>query len=257
VDVKILRRGGIRVPGTPRPVPAAKAANDLIALRNDAKYLAWMATQWPGNARRQQLRQWINEGHPELLARAAIQARDRGSLPYAELAKLLEAVERRNADTISVNSLPPLAAWALTRSIDSGLMVSVCQECDEPWLSSRTVAYCYRPSPGRTMTCAQLHAHARFAEQRAEWNREYRRVYNRKSRGSVTDQAWKQWLTAANLVREDGHVLQFDDWIAHRRSLADQWGEEKLERIINESQPQTKATNPLHTALIERLRRTS
>ena len=259
VDVKIVQRGGIRVPGAARTVPASKAANDLIALRDDARYMAWMTIQWPRLAPYQQLRQWIAEGHPELLARAAIQARDHGSLPYTDLGPLLEAVERRNTDTISVSSLPALAAWALARSVDSGLTVSVCGECNEPWLSRRPVAFCYRPSPGRTMTCAQAHAHARFAEQRAEWNREYRRIYNRKHRGTLTEQAWRQWLIAANLVRGDGHVLPFDDWLTYRRSLAHLWGEEKLQRIITESQTQArpKATNPLHTALVKRLQGTN
>jgi hypothetical protein len=202
VDATVLRRGNIRIEGQRLPIAAVTATNDLIGLRNDADYLAWMESQWPGLVTRRQLRRWLSDRVPALLARAAEQLRERGTLPYRELAPFLETVERTGSDTITVPTLPSLAAWALSRSADSAATVSTCGECGLPWISRVGVDYCYRPAPGKTMTCAQLHAHARFAERRTEWNREYRRIYARKLRGTITHPDWRRWVTAAQIFRE-------------------------------------------------------
>jgi hypothetical protein len=202
VDATVLRRGNIRIDGQCLPIAAVTATNDLMGLRDDAEYLAWMESQWLGLVTHRQLRRWLSDGVPALLARAAVQLRERGTLPYGELASFLETVERTGSERITVPTLPSLAAWALSRSADSAVTVSTCGECGLPWISRQPVDYCYRPAPGKTMTCAQLHAHARFAEQRAEWNREYRRIYARKLRGTITHTDWRRWVTAAQLFRE-------------------------------------------------------
>ena len=202
VVATVLRRGNVRIEGQRLPIAAVTATNDLIGLRDDAEYLAWMESQWLGLVTRRQLRRWLSDGVPALLARAAEQLRERGTLPYGELAPFLETVERTGPDRITVPTLPSLAAWALSRSADSAVTVSTCGECGLPWISRQSVDYCYRPAPGKTMTCAQLHAHARFAEQRAAWNREYRRIYARKLRGTITDTDWRRWVTAAQTFRE-------------------------------------------------------
>jgi hypothetical protein len=260
VDATVLRKGNIRIEGRPFPVAAVRATNDLIGLRNDAKYLAWMESTWPELVTRRQLRRWLSEGVPELLDRAAQQLRERGTLPFGELAALLETVERTGSDRISVPSLPSLAAWALSCSAESAAIVSICGECGLPWISRTAVDYCYRPAPGKTITCAQLHAHARFAELRGEWNREYRRIYARKLRGTVSEEDWNQWLTVANPLRKKQDIiLPYDMWKNYMQSgfghtedeqtlvaetgrlLVSEWGKEEIKRIVTDLRAQIEA----------------
>ena len=182
------------------------------------------------------------------------QLRDHGTLPYGELAPLLEAVEHAGPDTITVPSLPSLAAWALSRAAESDTTVSICGECGLPWISRRAVDYCYRPAPGKTMTCAQLHAHARFAELRTEWNREYRKIYARKLRGSVTEDDWRGWIKDATSLRKNASiVLPYDLWIAHKQPAQSgdrgiptpirglNTAKKNSQRIISELQAETDA----------------
>jgi hypothetical protein len=61
------------------------------------------------------------------------------------------------------------------------------------------------------MSCAQVHAHARFAEHQADWNREYRRIYARKLRGTITESDWRAWVNDASRLRPN-LVLSFDTW---------------------------------------------
>lgn len=256
VDAKLLRRGNIRIEGQRYPIAAVTATNDLIGLRDDPKYFNWMEKTWQELVTRRQLRRWLSDGVPELLAAAAEQLRDRGTLPYGTLAPLLEAVEHAGPDKIRIPSLPSLAAWALSGAGQSST-VSICGECGLPWISRQPVDYCYRPAPGKTMTCAQFHAHARFAELRAEWNREYRRIYARKLRGTVTEGDWKQWLAVARpLHKEANLVLPYDSWKAYmsggphpghphaeqmQRMLTEEWGEAELERIVAELRAEIEA----------------
>ena len=226
VDATVLRRGNIRIEGLRYPIAAVSTTNALIGLRDDAKYLTWMESIWPGLATRRQLRRWLSDGVPALLTRATKQLRMQGTLPYGELAPLLEMVEHPGPEMITVPSLPSLAAWALSRSAESNVTVSICGECSLPWISRGAVDYCYRPAPGKTMTCAQLHAHARFAELRTQWNREYSQVYARKLRGTVTEQDWKQWLAAANPLRKTKDViLPYDLWKSYMQSGSSQSAE--------------------------------
>ena len=245
----VLRRGNVRIEGQRYPIAAVAATNDLIGLRNDPKYLSWMEAGWQGLVTRRQLRRWLSDGVPALMARAAEQLREQGTLPYGELAPFLETVEHTGPDKITVPSLPSLAAWALSRGADSATTVSTCGECDLPWISRQPVDYCYRPAPGKTMTCAQLHAHARFAKQRTEWNREYRRIYARKLRGTVSDADWHDWVTATKPIRKaNGPVdaYTFDHWQQYKtlspdgiialllQVLEPEWGKEEAQRQVDE-----------------------
>jgi hypothetical protein len=245
VDATVLRRGNIRIEGQRFPISATTVTNVLIGLRDDPRYLKWIESMWPGLVTRRQLRHWLSDGVPVLLAAAADQLREDRTLPYGKLAPLLEEVEHAGPSTITVPSLPALAAWALSRAGQSAA-VSICGECGLPWISRTAVDYCYRPAPGKTMTCAQLHAHVRFAEQRAEWNREYRRIYARKLRGTVSEEDWKHWRTDATWLRKNANFnLAYDMWKALRqhgspqlaqlrRAQEDEYGEEEVERIVTE-----------------------
>jgi hypothetical protein len=122
------------------------------------------------------------------------------------------------------------------------------------------------------MTCAQLHAHGRFAEQRAEWNREYRRIYARRLRGTVSEQTWKQWLTDATWVRKhmSGFVFRFEDWTALKqtgstvlaeleraeleRIIVNEYGATELQRIVDEHQAEAEARKLLE-AVVKHLQR--
>jgi hypothetical protein len=251
VDATLLRRGNIRIDGQRYPIAAVTATNDLIGLRDDPKYLNWMEKTWHGLVTRRQLRSWLADGVPALLGAATEQLRERGTLPYGTLAPLLEAVEHAGPDKIRFPSLPSLAAWALSGAGQSAI-VSICGECGLPWISRKPVDYCYRPAPGKTMSCAQLHAHARFAELRAEWNREYRRIYARKLRGTVSEPDWKKWFAFATRLRKNAnYILTYDEWMASRqpgspqfaafrRRLAEEYGEEEAERMVAESRAEVE-----------------
>ena len=132
VHVTLLRRGQIRVDGMPFPLSATTAANDLIGLRNDDDYLVWVASTWAGLAPPVDQRAWLKQGVPDLLASAARQAGDDGTLPYRDLAHLLERVRHTSGDQIIVPSLPELAAWALVRAVQAGHHISICGECSNP-----------------------------------------------------------------------------------------------------------------------------
>jgi Zn-finger nucleic acid-binding protein len=213
VDVHLLRRGNIRPEGIAYPVGASSITNSLAGLRTDAAYMAWMRQLWGRLATPRQMQEWLAEDVPGRLTRAATHTREHGTIPYGDLADLLELVRYKgDGETITVPSLPTLAAWAFVRGVESGHQISVCGECNNVWLSRQPVEYCYRPAPGKTTTCAQLHAHARFAEQREQWNKEYRRIYARKLRGTVTQAEWKAWNTETAPLREAGWIVPFDLW---------------------------------------------
>jgi hypothetical protein len=65
------------------------------------------------------------------------------------------------------------------------------------------------------MTCANLHAHERFAKQRAGWDKEYRRIYARKLRGTVSQAEWDAWRSApAGSANAPEMWVSFDRWKA-------------------------------------------
>ena len=75
---------------------------------------------------------------------------------------------------------------------------------------------CYRPAPGHEATCSQLTRSRQFEERQAEWMREWRKIYARKSRGVVTEKAWRDWQRAIDKRRQEQEDpsawVPFDEW---------------------------------------------
>jgi hypothetical protein len=262
VKVELLPRGQIRLGPEGRPeledsemasvaqklpprrgLPLVWIANDLIALRDEDGYLRWLERRWGNVANRRRARRWVRAGLPRRLFDAAAAARSTSRLPYSELSGLLDHVVYLDS-AIDVPDFPTLAAWALARSVEEGVQIIECEECRSPWLtvSAEPPRYCYRPAPGKLMTCAQLHAHERFAKQQADWNKEYRRIYARKQRGTVSAEDFAEWYAAARAFRKiaPGTVYTFDGWkmlknlhpIEARRLLVEEYGEEQTDKLI-------------------------
>ena len=213
----------------------AKPVNDFLGLRDDGRYLDWLEAQWGELApSREEVADLIVLR--DELARVADEATDRagrvdGKIDYEALTPLLSQVSYTAGD-IDVPSLAVLAAWALVREIQRGVDVRIsCPTCKRPWFArgarsgsqllerDEPVAderdlidahNCSRPAPGLTMTCAQLQAHDRFAREREDWNREYRKVMARKVRGTVSEEEFRAWKAESG--PEDWTA--FDEWRA-------------------------------------------
>lgn len=60
----------------------------------------------------------------------------------------------------------------------------------------------------------QREAHRRFAKAHPEWNREYRRIYQRKLRGTVTQEQWDAWrLDPRGSAGSPFSFTPFDEWV--------------------------------------------
>ena len=70
--------------------------------------------------------------------------------------------------------------------------------------------------PLAATTCSQYAASERFRTRRADWMREYRKVYARRLRGTVSDTDWDEWTEYVRLTRaatdDDARYTPFDDW---------------------------------------------
>jgi hypothetical protein len=216
-----------------------KPLNDFLGLRDEEPYLAWIEAQWGELAPSRESIAELLELRAEL-ANVAAEATDRlgriegGYIDYTRLAPLLSKVTYYAGD-IDVPSLEVLAAWALVREIERGAELLVyCPTCGHPWFARRSkrdnelleregaigdepliTAYnCARPAPGLTMTCAQLDAHDRFAREREDWNREYRKVMARKVRGTVSEDDFRAWKAVSNPGARGKDWIPFDEWKA-------------------------------------------
>jgi hypothetical protein len=212
----------------------ARPVNDLLGLRDEERYLDWLEGQWGELApSRESIAELIDLR--DKLASIADETtnelgRIEGKLDYERLAPFLSQITYREGD-IDVPSLAVLAAWALVREVERGVDVRVtCPSCGRPWFARGArrgdallerdsdeggliAAYnCSRPAPGLTMTCAQLHAHDRFAREREDWNREYRKVMARKLRGSVSEEEFRAWRSVSSAGERGKDWTPFDEW---------------------------------------------
>lgn len=202
---------------------AVHAVNTLLGIRNDAEYLEWFKEAWGDAGSSRRTKGWLRAGTIDLLAEAA---RAFPQLPYAALAPLLARVEQGEGGSVEVPDLPTLAAWCMLNLTVEGSKVRAveCPSCERPWLASKSrgALYCNRPAPGKRTTCAQANKHAVFAARRDAWNREYRKVYARKLRGSVTEQQWGEWREAQRHHRAlngRGSFIPFESWVEIRDVL--------------------------------------
>jgi hypothetical protein len=216
----------------------ADPCNHLLGLRREEAYLNWLANEWRALrrfVRTADLERWLDDGTVETLIGAAERVRE-GIIPFATLAPLLERIrfatappsgQGRGAADLSVGvldapDLPTLAAWSLQHIAQTGrYRVVTCPICERPWFQdSRAVrSECYRPAPGRETTCSQVAASDRFTKRQADWMKEYRRIYARKLRGTVSEDDWAAWMEFTRATRaesgDSSRFTRFDDWINH------------------------------------------
>jgi hypothetical protein len=216
----------------------ADPCNHLLGLRPDDAYVEWLADEWRAPSRfvrRTDIDRWLDDGTVEVLIGAAERV-GAGVVPFAALAPLLERIRfaaapppgsGSSAAELSVGvldapDLPALAAWSLQHIAQTGrYRVVTCPVCERPWFQdSRAVRIeCYRPAPGRQTTCSQVAASERFTERRAAWMKEYRRIYARRLRGTVSEDDWNAWMNFTRAIRaefgDNSRFTPFDDWIDH------------------------------------------
>ena len=223
----------------------AKPINDLLALRDDPRYLAWLEAEWEELAPSQvdvarmmsPRRKAEPESHaPADLAEIAVVAAGgteqfgdaAHTINYARLAPLLSRVkyfmpEVAGTLELEVPSLAVLAAWALVREIERGDWLMQCTSCQQLFFTRVPVGkrlaaaatpewYCHRPAPGLTISCAQVHAHERFAQERKAWSREYRKVMARKLRGAVSERDFRAWKAISRPGQSGKDWIPFDEW---------------------------------------------
>jgi hypothetical protein len=209
--------------------------NQALGLRNDTPYIDWIANGWraPGRfVRRDDFLTYLSEGLVERLRATVHHLRETGHLPYQALAPYLEALRFELPPPVGTGTpaeefvgvfdapdFPTLVAWSLERAGTSGRYRIVdCPICGSPWFQDTRALRpaCYRPAPGRTSTCSQVAATERFQKRKADWMKEYRRIYARKLRGTVTPEEWNDWTEFVRLLREgtgdDSRYTPFDDW---------------------------------------------
>lgn len=219
MDVGISRSLLALRPGAGQSVMSpTKPANDLIGLRDDEGYLVHLAMTdyfsfWPWGADAQTRREdfdealfaglegeiavWTKGRLPSLFLRGARQAAEEGHFS-AKLAPHYERATLRaeQADEVPDGDLPALAAWGLQEALHlRPLEVRECPLCKVPWLADadQPSSYCTRPYPGKQMTCRALKKDEDFRENRGDWRREYKRVYERVKRGTLSEEVWERW----------------------------------------------------------------
>lgn len=222
-----------------RGYAVAKPFNDLLGLRDDDRYTDWLAHEWgslaPSRATITKLigpprKDDASANLRDDLARIAARARKPGgSIDYMRLAPLLSQVRHFESMTdqhVELPSFEVLAAWALERTLRGSDLLVECPTCKRPWFArplpgKRLAAlleprYCSRPAPGLTVTCAQLEAADRFARERSEWSKEYRKVMARKLRGTVSEKDFRAWKAVSNPGKRGVDWTPFDEWKAQR-----------------------------------------
>jgi hypothetical protein len=246
MDVGLFRQGLVLADG--RTLPLTAPVNDLIGLRVEwpyavhlhSSYRPFWPTEWISvpaeldttglddhelaiEAMAAQIERIQTEAS-ELRRRklpakflAACHQAEQGHLS-ASLAPFLERVVHRPGeapDEVPEGDLPTLAAWALHQALRlRPLEVRECQLCKVPWLASpeQPSPYCERPYPGRSMSCRELKKDEHFRESQRDWRREYKRLYERRKRGTLSEADWQAWRAENNPAA----WYAFDEWRKRR-----------------------------------------
>lgn len=241
-------RGGLLLGGSGKVLPLTAPVNDLLGIRAQWPYAVHLHSRysdfWPdewiripeeidtagmderelgatavaeqivtiqataGRLRQQKL--------PTKLLEACRQA-EHGHFS-AILAPFLERVLRRpgdEPDEIPEGDLPTLAAWALDQALrEHTLEVRECALCKVPWLASaeQTSPYCDRPYPGRQMSCRSLKKDEHFRESQRDWRREYKRLHERRKRGTLSEADWNAWRAE----NTPDAWIAFAEWLKRR-----------------------------------------
>jgi Family of unknown function (DUF6076) len=210
----------------------AKPVNDVLGLRDDERYTEWLDQEWgelaPTRATIAKMVGPRKKAEPEAHFRddfaeiAETAHAPGGSIDYARLAPLLSQV-RYYPGGIEIPSLAVLAPWALERAARGVYWFGNCTRCERPFFAQSVVGrpsiaaaleprYCSRPAPGLTVTCSQLEATDRFARERSEWSKEYRKVMARKLRGTVSERDFRAWKAVSSPGKRGEDWTPFDEW---------------------------------------------
>jgi Zn-finger nucleic acid-binding protein len=213
--------------------------DDLLGLRSDSQYAAiigvrykpfwWGGRELPQLLREQentlkaleawrtgleqQIRDWLDEGLPDLFLGAVREAAEAGTLSATLAPYVAQIVRRPPPRRDEVPDLPTLATWALDHLMRrSQIEVRTCPTCDYPWLAvdSDHDVYCTRPTPGKLRSCREIHNQQAFEEAQKEWRREYKKLHERKSRGTLPAEEFAAWRAA----NRPSSWLPFEEWKA-------------------------------------------
>jgi Family of unknown function (DUF6076) len=247
VNVKLFRQGLVLGEHGPT-LPLTAPVNDLLGLRADWPYAVHLHSNygsfWPDEwldlpvefdprgltahelgieAQGAQLERIQDEVRalrrrklPDTFLAACKQA-EQGHLS-ADLAGFLERIVRRpgqEPDEVPEADLPTLATWALDQALrERPLELRECPLCKRPWIASpeQPSPYCDRPYPGRSMSCRALKKDEHFRESQRDWRREYKRLHERRKRGTLTEADWRAWRAENN----PDAWYPFDEWQKRR-----------------------------------------
>lgn len=230
-----------RIAAVPQELLALTAPiDDLLGLRSDSRYAAiiglryrplrWGERELPQLLREQpnllkaldtwrvaveqRIRDWLDDGLPDLFLDAIREAADAGTLSTTLVPYLGQIVRRPAPKRDEVPDLPTLATWALDQLMRrSQIEVRTCPTCDYPWLAvdSDHDVYCTRPTPGKLRSCREIHNQRAFEEAQREWRREYKKLHERKSRGTLPVEEFAAWRAA----NRPSFWLPFEEWKAN------------------------------------------
>jgi len=241
--VQLTRDDRIRLSLHGEAFALTRPVNDLMGLRDEPTYLEWLKRNWGdlapspalvkellaggGRARKRPDRHHHDRSFVATLGELAAQTSEPSvaGIDYEWLAPFLtQVLFHFGHREIEVPSLSVLAAWALDHHIHRALShrdadyVAACDHCNRLWFGRPRAdfRYCDRPAPGLTMTCAQLHAHERFARERVEWSKEYRKIMARKVRGTVSEGEFRLWKASCKPGERGKDWIPFDEWKAQK-----------------------------------------
>jgi Family of unknown function (DUF6076) len=243
-----LWRQGLLLGEGEKVLPLTAPVNDLVGLRSDWPYAVHLHSSygsfWPD--------EWIHlpdgfdptgldehelataalaeqiatiEHRASELRRSKLPARfldacrkaEQGYLA-ASLGPYLERVLRRPGeapDEVPEGDLPALGAWALDQMLRlRQVEVRDCPLCGVPWLASpeQPSPYCERPYPGRHMSCRGLKKDEHFRESQRDWRREYKRLHERRKRGTLSETDWNGWRAE----NSPNAWTAFEEWLKRR-----------------------------------------
>jgi hypothetical protein len=209
-----------------------KPVNDVLGIRDDERYAEWLDQEWGklapsratiakmvGTRRKNEPEAHFRDDFAEIAETAHVPG---GSIDHARLGPLLSQV-RYYPGGIEVPSLAVLVAWALEQLLRGGYWFGNCARCERPFFARSASGrpsiataslprYCSRPAPDLTVTCAHLEAADRFARERSEWSKEYRKVMARKLRGTVSESDFRAWKAVSNPGKRGEDWTPFDEW---------------------------------------------
>lgn len=110
-----------------------------------------------------------------------------------------------------------LGAWCLIEIVRSRrVMVVACENCGVPFVSLGRARYCSRPVPGSASlaVCRELASQRTHRTKHGDYQRERKRLHERKRRGLLTQSTYDDWS------RENSPTdwKQFDEWANDRQA---------------------------------------